>query len=108
MKLLIGRTVFVTNTRAYPIRIPANTVQFRMQTRDGTAWRFALTEEAVLENKESVWTVAANGDWHERNLNMPEPTTIYTACGTAGKILETLFWVSETGPKPTHFKGDER
>lgn len=95
MKLQVGKTDFVANTTAYPVQIPKGTKRLKMKTRDGTAWRFAMTKEAATENKERVWTVAANGSWEENSLSLSEPITVYVACGTAGKILETLFWVEE-------------
>ena len=99
MKAQIAKVDLVTANKAYTLTIPRDTVMMRLQTRDGTAWRWGLTENEVAENVERVWSVisiSSQAVYDEDGLELEEPLTIFIACGSNSKVLEALFWLRES------------
>lgn len=97
MEIKIAKINLVTANAAYPVQIPRGTTRFYLQTRDGTAWRFATTEGVAKENVEGVWTVisvSSKALYESGSVRFAEPQTLYAACASAAKILEAMFYIN--------------
>jgi hypothetical protein len=84
--------VTMTNANTeYSQALPSNTKKFLIQTRDGTAFRFAYVTGKVATPTAPWLTVPANSVYYEDMIE--EATqTLYFACASAGKIIEIVTW----------------
>ena len=94
MRLQIGKTLIMAAGTGYAVQIPRGTVAFKLRCRDGTAFVVATSQHEAAEGTERVWSVQLNDEFEERGIQITEPTTIFVA-GTAGKTIESLFWIEE-------------
>lgn len=64
---------------------------FRIQCRDGTAFRFAFEKDKVgtAAPSEPYYTVLANSHVTVRNIEV-EDLHVYMACGGTGKVAELI------------------
>lgn len=87
----------VTMTNAdteYSLDIPAGTIRFSIQTRDGTAFRMAFVTGKVATPTNPYLTIRADGAYNSPDgIQLTSAaTTVYFGCGSAGKIIELITW----------------
>ena len=92
-KVSIANIVMTTQNTEYSYQFPEDVKGFRMQCRDGTAFRFAFEMDKVGTANPSppYHTVLANGYIEIREVRIEE-LHLYVACGTANKTVELISW----------------
>jgi len=90
--IIIVKTMTVADTE-YKIALPAKTKKFTLHMREtDTAFRIAFEKGRVADPKEPYFTIPAKSPYWEDDLDLDQIFSIYIACSTAGKTIETVAW----------------
>lgn len=75
----------------YKWMLPRHTKGFKIQCRDGTAFRFSFEMGKVASASPPYWTVMANGSYQTRNIDA-DGLILYVACGSDAKVVDCIAW----------------
>jgi len=88
----IYNVVMTLANTEYSQALPAGTKKFMLQMRENdAAYRIAFVTGKVAASTEPFYTVQAAREYYEDKLKLAA-TTIYFACGAAGKNIEITSW----------------
>jgi hypothetical protein len=96
--VIVNIEVQEANTE-YSQRVPKGTRQLSIQTRDGTAFRFAFESGHVAKSQDPFYSVWANlGPYAIDNILAHSREEIFVACPASGKVVELLCWCDTNQP----------